>query len=93
MVPQLVDVHAAAVISEVYRGPWRNVLLFINHLANEVEHLHVTAFVDGLLKVEGDEGSGRVGIKFHDAFGWISRYGARLGPCLVRRENNKRYYW
>ena len=55
MVPQLIDINAAAVFIKIDRRFGRNIFLFEYHLSKKIKDLHVVTLVRILLEIKGDK--------------------------------------
>ena len=70
-VAQLEDVNAAVEVGEVDNSFRADIIEFEHLFTHETVDLEIAGFVVVLLKIEVDDGSGRVGIKLDDP--WIRR--------------------
>ena len=71
--PQLINIHAAIILIQIYDSSRRNIFLFVDYLAQKIINLDVITLLINFLQIESDERSGRVRIKFHDSVSSILR--------------------
>ena len=87
---KLVDINAPVIITQVDRSALRHVFSLVHFLAlGEIIDLDRVPSFEGFLKIECNEGGGRVGIKPYDGVRCSCRAGLSLGSVDI--DSNKNY--